>query len=110
MTPGRRICEEVTNWRMCGRPASWAVGLSDDGLYPACDEHARAWAPECRAPLGEALTPIQVAIRIVLGAYTDQLPFLTAAERDVLRDVIAARLARDYLADLGELARSRRAA
>ena len=48
-------------------------------------------------------TPIQVAIEIVLRAYQEQLEFLTAAERDVLRDVIACRLAKDYLVDAGKL-------
>jgi hypothetical protein len=49
------------------------------------------------------LTPIQVAVQIVLGAYTEQLEFLTVSEADVLRDVIAARLARDYRVDISEL-------
>ena len=57
----------------------------------------------CGAVTVRPLTPIQVAIRLVLGAYQDQLEFLTAAEQDVLRDVIACRLARDYLADVGAL-------
>lgn len=101
MTPDRRICEEVIRGRQCGRRAVWLVGLDVDGLYPACPEHARAWAPDCRVPLGP--TPIQWAIVTVLDTYAAACGLLTAAERDVLRDVIAARLARDYLVDIGYL-------
>ena len=101
MTPEGRTCEETTAGRQCGRRAAWLVGLDADGLYPACPEHARAWAADCRVPLGP--TPLQWAIRLVLDHYAAALGLLTPAERDVLRDVIACRLARDYLADTGKL-------
>jgi hypothetical protein len=58
-------------------------------------------SPVSTPPL--AGTPIQSAIVMVIGAYAAAFNRLTAAERDVLRDVIAARLARDYLAERGEL-------
>lgn len=104
MTPERRTCEEVIRGRQCGRRAAWLVGLAEDGLYAACDEHARAWAAECRAPLGEAFTPLQRGITSVIGSYRAACAELSAAERDVLRDILCARVARDYLHDLGELA------
>jgi hypothetical protein len=56
------------------------------------------------------VTPIQHAIALVLGAYAAACGNLTQAERDVLRDVIAARLARDYLAERGDLETWERAA
>ena len=43
------------------------------------------------------MTPIQRAIGLVLGSYAAAARTLTAAERDVLRDVIACRLAADWL-------------
>lgn len=46
-------------------------------------------------------TPLQQAIQLVLGAYQASARRLTAPERDVLRDVIAARLAHDYLTEQG---------
>jgi hypothetical protein len=50
------------------------------------------------------VTPIQQAIPLVLGAYRAALRTLqTPDERETLRDVIAAALARDYLADIGAL-------
>lgn len=48
-------------------------------------------------------TPIQEAILYVLDMYAYVCRGLTPAERDVLRDVIACRLARDYIADAGKL-------
>jgi hypothetical protein len=48
-------------------------------------------------------TPIQHATTLVLGAYAAACRTLTPAERDVLRDIIAARLAADYLEARGEL-------
>ena len=68
----------------------------------ACCEHAAAWAPECRSRL-DPQTPLQRAIVSVIGAYQAVCTELTAAEADVLRDVIACRLARDYAVALGEL-------
>ncbi len=102
MTPDRRTCEEVIRGRQCGRPAAWAVGIAEDGTYLACGQHSRAWAPDCRSPL-DPRTPVQRAIVTVITAYTDQLEFLTPSEADVLRDVLACRLARDYAVALGEL-------
>jgi hypothetical protein len=55
------------------------------------------------SPEPRRTTPIQDGIRLVLAAYTAACGRLTLAERDVLRDVIAARLARDWLAERGEL-------
>jgi hypothetical protein len=52
---------------------------------------------------GVSGTPIQQAITLVIGSYQAACAKLTQAERDVLRDVIAARLAHDYLADVGKL-------
>jgi hypothetical protein len=49
-----------------------------------------------------AQTPIQQAISLSLGAYLAALRLLpTAAERDTLRDVVACRLAHDWLAEQG---------
>lgn len=48
-------------------------------------------------------TPIQHATALVLGAYAAALRTLTPSEADVLRDIIAARLAHDYLAEEGFL-------
>lgn len=48
-------------------------------------------------------TPIQQAIVHALGVYAAWCQRLNPAEADVLRDVIAARLAADYLADRGDL-------
>jgi hypothetical protein len=47
------------------------------------------------------LTPLQKATRHVLAVYTAACRTLNAAERDVLRDILAARLAADYLAEQG---------
>jgi hypothetical protein len=55
-------------------------------------------------------TPIQHATALVLGAYQAALRTLTAAERDVLRDVIACRLAADWLEEIGELSEAEEAA
>jgi hypothetical protein len=49
------------------------------------------------------VTPLQVAITLVLTVYADQLPFLTPREQETLRDVLAARLAADYMAARGDL-------
>jgi hypothetical protein len=102
MTVRRPACEEVIGGRECGRPADWLVGLPELGFYPACSQHSAAWAPECRAPL-DTETPIQRAIVSVLTAYQEATLILDANERGVLRDVIAARLARDYLTERGDL-------
>jgi len=55
-------------------------------------------------------TPIQHASALVLGAYQAACLTLTPAERDVLRDIVAARLAKDYLESLGVLDDLERAA
>jgi hypothetical protein len=55
-------------------------------------------------------TPIQRAIQLVLGIYTVAARSLTPAERDVLRDVIACRLAADWLEESGVLDERERAA
>lgn len=101
MTPDRRTCEETIAGRTCGLPARWLVGLDADGLYPACSEHASAWADDCRAPLGP--TPIQWAIVTVIETYAAVCGLLNPAERDTLRDVLCARIAKDYLAERGDL-------
>ncbi len=98
MTSDRR-CEEILRGQRCNRPALWVVGLDVDGRYLACAEHAKAWAADLRAPLDRSLTPLQDAIRNTLGIYEYACRSLTAAERDTLRDILAARLAMDYLAD-----------
>jgi len=55
-------------------------------------------------------TAIQSAVQLVLAAYTAASRTLTAAEREVLRDVIACRLARDWLEEIGVLDERERAA
>ena len=52
------------------------------------------------------MTAIQRAIRLVVEAYVAAIRTLDANERDVLRDVIAARLAHDYVEAIGALDRS----
>jgi hypothetical protein len=55
--------------------------------------------------------PIERAVQLVLGAYLAARRLLrTPAERDVLRDVIACALARDYLAEMELDERKERAA
>jgi hypothetical protein len=48
-------------------------------------------------------TPIQRAVALTLGAYAAACRLLTADERETLRDIVAARLARDYLEARGGL-------
>jgi hypothetical protein len=52
-------------------------------------------------PVGQ--TRLQRAIELTIGAYRASARMLSPAERDVLRDVLAARLAADYLTELGVL-------
>jgi hypothetical protein len=54
-------------------------------------------------------TPIQHATALVIGAYLAACRLLTADEREALRDIIAAQLAHDYLAAIGELPEERAA-
>jgi hypothetical protein len=55
-------------------------------------------------------TPLQRAIALVIGSYRAASRMLTPAERDVLRDVLAARLCADYLEELGVFDERERAA
>lgn len=55
------------------------------------------------------MTPLQKATALVLGAYQAACRTLDAREREALRDIIAARLAKDYLEAL-EIAERERAA
>jgi hypothetical protein len=55
-------------------------------------------------------TPLQQAIALTLGSYAAACQLLRADEREVLRDIVAARLARDYLEALGVLEDRARAA
>ena len=48
------------------------------------------------------MTPIQRAISIAVGSYAAVVRTLeTRAERDTLRDVLCARIAADYLREIG---------
>lgn len=49
-------------------------------------------------------TPLQRALGLMLGAYAAAIRRLDVDEREVLRSVLAARLARDWLVEQGELA------
>jgi hypothetical protein len=56
-------------------------------------------------------TPLQKAILLTVPAYRASLKLLrTREERDALRDVLAAALAADYLAEIGVLDERERAA
>ena len=67
-------------------------------------------SPPADRQLVAGQTRIQRAVSLVLGSYAAACRVLPPAERDVLRDVIAARLARDYLETLGVLDEQERAA
>jgi hypothetical protein len=60
--------------------------------------------------LSAGQTPLARAVEIVIGSYRAACQTLTAAERDVLRDIIATRLAADWLEQLGVLDEEERAA
>jgi len=55
-------------------------------------------------------TALQRAVAITLGGYAAACQMLTADEREVLRDIVAARLAKNYLEGLGALHDKERAA
>jgi hypothetical protein len=63
LVPAGTTCAEYSEGTVCGNPATHVVGhlcFSDDfgpGVYAACDDHARSWAPGFRAKA----VPIRVA-------------------------------------------------
>ncbi len=49
------------------------------------------------------MTPLQRALGLVVGAYVAATRALDARERDLLRDILCARIAADYLREQGHL-------